>query len=272
LNAGAGLCIIEIECREVTVFNDKALDLELLTHKSLKRKITFAAGAFALLAVCVWASDPWKNADYEKWSAKDVDRILNNSPWAKSITIPYSPYLNGDRRETDQRIRIGSGANPSGVADSQIYEPSGTFTLRWNSALTLRRALYRDAVLHGTPTDDASQKYLINDEENIDLVMIPTGQTRLPPIDGSNLRGKSYLELRPSGKKIYPVIAEERAWVDARDSRGLLFSFPQRLKDGTPAIPKDVTEITFFSQVGVRRFEAKFKVAEMMLGEGADYF
>ena len=53
------------------------------------------AGAIALLAICVFATEPWKNADYEKWSAKDVDRILNNSPWAKQITIPYSSYLNG---------------------------------------------------------------------------------------------------------------------------------------------------------------------------------
>lgn len=241
-------------------------------RENLNRKTILVTGAFALLAMCVWASDPWKNSDYEKWSAKDVDKILNNSPWAKSITIPYSPYLNGDRRETDEQIRIGSAANPSGVADSRIYQPSGTFILRWNSALTFRRALYRDAVLRGLGTDDASQKYLINDEDNIDLVMIPTGQTRLPPIDGSNLRAESYLELRPSGKKIYAVIAEERAWVDAQDNRGFLFSFPQRLKDGTPAIPKDATEIVFFTQVGVRRFEAKFRAAEMMLSNGPDYF
>ncbi len=208
---------------EVAVFNIRIADRKVLTHKNLKCRMVLMAGAFALLAVCAWASDPWKNSDYEKWSAKDVDRILNNSPWAKSITIPYSPYLNGDRRETGEQVRIGSGADPSGVADSQIYQPSGTFILRWNSALTLRRALYRDAVLRGVPTDDASQKYLINDEEHIDLMMIPTGQTHLPPVDGSNLRGETYLELRPSGKKIYAVIAEVRAWVDARDSSRISF-------------------------------------------------
>ena len=254
------------------MFNDKTSDREVLTHKNLQSRMILAAGVFSLLAVCVWASDPWKNLDYEKWSPKDVDRILNNSPWAKSITIPYSPYLNGDRRETDKQVRIGSGADPSGLADSAIYEPSGTFILRWNSALTLRRALYRDAVLRGVPADDATQKYLINDEENMDLVMIPTGQTHLPPIDGYPLRAESYLELRPSGKKIYAAIAEERAWVDARDTRGFIFSFPQRLKDGTPSIPKDVTEIVFFTKIGVRRFEAKFRAADMMLGAGADYF
>jgi hypothetical protein len=253
------------------LFNARAYDREAFNRHSLRRKIGLVAGAIACFAVCVFATEPWKNADYEKWSSKDVDRILNNSPWAKQITIPYSPYLNGDSPETDQQIKIGKAGDPSG-ADSQLYHASGTFTLRWNSALTLRRALYREAVLKGMATDDASQRYLINDEENMDLVLIPTGQTLLPPTEAISLRRETYLELKPSGRKIYAVIAETRMWVDARDSRGYFFAFPQRMKDGTPSIPKDVTEILFFTQVGVRKFEAKFKVAEMMMGGEADYF
>jgi hypothetical protein len=260
-----------VECREVKLFNIQTSGWVVFNRKNLKRKIILAAGAIACLAVCVFATEPWKNADFEKWSAKDVDRILNNSPWAKQITIPYAPYLNGDSPEMDERIKIGKASDPGG-ADGQIYHANGTFTLRWNSALTLRRALYREAVLKGMGTDFASQRYLINDEENIDLVMIPTGQTLLPPTEPITLRRESYLELKPSGRKIYAVIAEERMWVDARDNRGYFFAFPQRMKDGTPSIPKDATEISFFTQVGVRKFEAKFKVAEMMMGEGADYF
>jgi hypothetical protein len=106
----------------------------------------------------------------------------------------------------------------------------------------------------------------------MDLVMIPTGQTFLPPTEPIALRRETYLELKPSGQKIYTVIAETRSWVDVRDTRGYFFAFPQRLKDGTPTIGKDVTEIDFFTQVGVRIFQAKFRPSEMMLGDGADYF
>ena len=254
------------------MFNVKTPADEKPNRNGMKSKTFLAIGAFVLLGISVWATEPWKNADFEKWSAKDVDRILNNSPWAKQITVPYTPYLNGDSPETDQQIKIGKAGDPSGVATRRIYQPNGTFTLRWNSALTLRRALYREAVLRGLGTDYASQRYLINDEENIDLVMIPTGQTLLPPTEPIALRRETYLELKPSGQKIYTVIAETRSWIDARDNRGYCFAFPQRLKDGTPSIPKDVTEIIFFTQVGVRRFEARFRPAEMMMGEGADYF
>lgn len=243
-----------------------------IIQQSLVRKMVLSVTFVATLAVCVWATEPWKNADYEKWSAKDVDKILNNSPWAKSILVPYSPYLNGDRPETDQRIQIGSGQNPSGVADSKIYHPDGTFTLRWNSALTLRRALYREAVLKGLGSDYATQRYLVNDEQNIVLTLIPTGQTQLPPMEPPALTRETYLELHPSGRKIPASLAEERAWVDARDNRGYVFCFPQRQADGSLTISKDVTEVEFFTQVGVRKFMAKFRAAEMVLGNGADYF
>jgi len=241
-------------------------------RKNLIREITLAVSFFAMLAVCVWATEPWKNADYEKWSAKDVDRILNNSPWAKSILVPYYPYLNGDRRETDEHIQIGSGKDPGGVADSKIYQPDGTFTLRWNSALTLRRALYREAVLKGLGSDYAKQRYLINDEQNITLTLLPTGQTMVPPTEPLALTRETYLELHPSGRNIAATLAEERAWVDARDNRGFVFCFPQRQADGSLTISKDVTEVEFFTQIGVRKFMAKFRAADMMLGDGADYF
>lgn len=255
------------------MFNIRTPTCEFPTHSNLKRKSILSAGAFALAAVCVLgATDPWKNADYEKWSAKDVEKILNYSPWAKTISVPHSPYLNGDRPETDQQIKIGKTSTQTDAAEELFYHPIETYTLRWNSALTLRRALYRDAVLKGLGTDDATQRYLINDDENMDLVMIPTGQTFLPPTEPIALRRETYLELKPSGQKIYTVIAETRSWVDARDHRGYFFAFPQRLKDGTPTIPKDVTEIDFFTQVGVRIFQAKFRPAEMMMGEGPDYF
>ena len=58
LNAEPGFCpIIGIEYWEVAVFNDRTADRKVLTHKNLKSKMILTAGAFALLAVCVWASD-----------------------------------------------------------------------------------------------------------------------------------------------------------------------------------------------------------------------
>jgi len=239
----------------------------------LLRKAAIAAALSALFAVFIWAaSEPWKNPDFEKWSAKDVDKILNGSPWAKTITIPYYPYLNGDSQESDTHIKIGSASNPHGVADSQIYAPTGTFVLRWNSALTMRRALYREAILHGEDSDFASHRYLINDEDNIELTMIATGQTLLPPTEAINLVEETYLEQLPSGVKIEVMNAEPRSQVDARGDEGYIFYFPQKLKNGAQTLSKDATEIEFHTQVGVRRFDAKFKPADMVGTQGVEFY
>jgi hypothetical protein len=235
-----------------------------------KVKLALVASAFAFIALSIWASEPWKTLDYQKWSLKDVDKILNNSPWAKSITLPYYPYLNGDRPETDQHIKIGSAPDPSGVADSRTYRPESIFTLRWNSALTVRRALYRDAVLRGLSADYAAHRYLIDDEEEIELTMIPIGQTLLPPAEPVTLMKETYLQLQPSGRKIQPSIAEQRPEVDSRGNDGYVFYFPKKMADGSPSIPKDATEINFFTQVGIRRFSIKFRPMEMIGTKGIE--
>jgi hypothetical protein len=237
-----------------------------------KRKVTFVVIGIALVAFCALASDSWKNTPYEKWSAKDVQMILNDSPWAKSITVPYSPFLNGNSQEADHQIKIGTASDPKELSDSRIYKPDGIFILRWNSAITLRRALYRDAVLHGIPADYAASRYLQNDPEFVELVLVPVGQTLLPPTEQSNLMSETQLQFQPSGKMIRPTSTQVRAQVNSLGQEGYVFDFPKQLPDGSPIIPKGTTQIEFFTQVGVRRFGAKFKTGDMAVHDTPDYF
>lgn len=240
--------------------------------KSQRGKTAIGIVGIALVAFCACASDSWKTTPYEKWSAKDVEKILNDSPWAKSITIPYSLLLNGDRPETDERLKIGGASNPNGVADSQIYKPDGIFILRWNSAITVRRALYRDAVAHGIPADYANDRYLKNDPEFMELVMVPVGQTLLPPTEEPTLLRETTLQFQPSGKVVHPTNAQARGQVNSLGQEGYIFDFPKLAADGKSIIPKETTQIEFFTQVGVRRFGAKFKPADMMIHDVLDYY
>ncbi len=237
-----------------------------------KRKAAFVAIGVALAVFCAWASDSWKNTPYEKWSAKDVQKILNDSPWAKSITIPYTQFLNGNSQEADNQIKIGSATDPSGVADFRIYKPDGIFILRWNSAITLRRALYRDAVLHDIPADYAASRYLQNNPEFIELVLVPVGQTLLPPTEQSNLMAETTLQFQPSGRIIRPTTTVVGGQVSSLGQEGYIFDFARQLPDGSSIIPKGTTQIEFFTQVGVRRFAAKFKTSEMAIHDSPDNF
>ncbi len=242
-----------------------------------KSKVVLAAGALALLTVCAWASDPWKSKPYEKWTPKEVQKILNDSPWAKIITLPYDPYLNGDRPEYHDKVQIGRVPHdpvedPVPNAVSKTFKPDATFVLRWNSARTVRRALYRDAVLRAISPAGAARRYLSDDPNVIELVLIAVGQTRLPPAERSTLLQKTYLRLQPSGRQIFPTRVRVRSGVDNLNDEGYIFEFPRKLANGSPAIPQQTAQIDFFLQVGVRIFQAKFRPEEMVGSDGADAY
>ena len=46
-------------------------------------------GFFIALALAgtVLAADAWRAKDYKQWDSKDVDKILNDSPWVKVVQI-----------------------------------------------------------------------------------------------------------------------------------------------------------------------------------------
>ncbi len=241
------------------------------------RKSVFAIGFFAALAICTLASDAWKTKPYEKWTAQEVEKILSDSPWAKAILLPNYPYLNGDSHETDKQVKIGKADDP--VTDplaipsalTRTFKPEGTFVLRWNSSRTMRRAIYRDAVLHGLPADFA-QHYLLDAPEQLELVLVAVGQTLLPPVEESTLLKETFIQLQPSGEKIYASRVRVRDLVDARGDEGYVFDFPIKSTESSHALLRSATVVEFFTQVGVRKFNAKFHTAEMVNRDGSDLF
>jgi hypothetical protein len=231
----------------------------------------------ALAAVCAAASDPWKSKPYDKWTKKEVEKILNNSPWAQVVRVPYHPSLGGERVEQQQKIQIGktvwdpaNDSEPNAVKDT--FEPDSTFVVRWNSALTIRRALFRDALLRGVPKNEAARRYLEQRADEFELVLVPVGQTFLPPTEPSTLLRNTYLELQPSGEKLIPIRAQARREVDASRREGYAFQFRRLLADGTPAIPQGVVRIDFFTQVGPRMFRARFQLDKMFAPEDLDLY
>src|ERR1700683_1767932 len=55
------------------------------------RKATMGCAAALALAGLLWAaSDPWKAKPYSQWDANEVRKVLNDSPWAKLVTVPAS--------------------------------------------------------------------------------------------------------------------------------------------------------------------------------------
>jgi hypothetical protein len=107
----------------------------------------------ALGAVGLCADDSWRNTAFDRWSQKDCDRILSNSPWSKSYTakVPVIVPINRDP------FKGGSGSRPGGSIGSTVstesaegegvHEPGLTYTVSFRTAKPVRQAVARLALI-----------------------------------------------------------------------------------------------------------------------------
>jgi hypothetical protein len=230
---------------------------------------------FALLAGSDARAQVWKSKPPEKWTEKDVAKILNDSPWAKTVLVPYSPYLSGDKPEVVSRTQIGGVPydcvnDPRPTACTDTFKPNSIFVLRWNSARIVQLALQRDATQRGNSSPTYTERSA-RQEDEIELVLIPQGQTMLPPAEIATLVRTTYLECQPSRERILPLRANSRKVVDSSGRESYVFVFPASRTDASPTIPPGTTVIEFFSQVGPRVFAAKFKLRDMQSPSGPDF-
>lgn len=233
----------------------------------MRRRETVLVAAFlASVAACVFAAEPWKSKDYEKWTSKEVEKILNDSPWAHQMTSPHAPHEGGAVAEAGGST---TGNDPLHAQDSTSRTENG-FILRWNSSNTVRRALYRQAVLKGTDPAAAKESYLDEaDTDDYQLVLISAAKTILPWNDTQPIKQEAYLEFEPSKTRVSPATAKVEEMVDARGHRGFAFWFPKQT-DGKATIPEGTVSVVFHMHIGSSTLVAAFKPGEMIGADGPD--
>ena len=74
-----------------------------------------------LAAICVWAADFWTAKSYTDWNDKDIQKMLNDSPWAHKMTVelgggPGGP--GGGRGEAGGFGGAGAAEGGPGIAET----------------------------------------------------------------------------------------------------------------------------------------------------------
>lgn len=97
---------------------------EFRMSKSRKAVLTFICLAMPL---AVWAADFWDTKPYQNWSAKETQRMMEDSPWAATVTVsgPWSNVVSVDPNTT------------------RGYDPEMSYILQFRSALPIRKAQVR---------------------------------------------------------------------------------------------------------------------------------
>jgi hypothetical protein len=241
-----------------------------------------------LLAAAVWAGgDPWKSKPYQQWDAKDVRKVLDGSPWARSVQVE-APWLNGDAAaggtdggSTSQPGPARSGPSPrtgpgggGGAADAASGGPQtaalATFLVRWASSRTIREAVIRNLVLAGQMKEDAAAQQLAQPVETYEIVVAGPDMRPFQSVDEKILQNGAFLIDRKTKQKVAPTSVKIQNTEDGKKIQSVAFFFPKKSDSGISTIADDEKVVDFLCVVTNVKIDASFDTSKMMDTSGRD--
>ncbi|MGH9788141.1 MAG: hypothetical protein ACRD4U_05505 [Candidatus Acidiferrales bacterium] len=179
------------------------------------------------------AGEPWEEKRFEKWTRKEVDKILHDSPWARPA-----------------RLR---GIDISG----------GNLYVRWASARTIQQALVRRGLLMGTMSTTKTEPILAEPEPE-HLIVLFGRDVRIAAfktLTEDGVRKDAYLELSRTKERI--PASEVEIIRDGTMPMGIAFRFPRQLGQ-QPSIPADESRVKFFCQLAEAYVSIQFDLRKMV--------
>jgi hypothetical protein len=222
----------------------------------------FVATFFAI-AVCLPAADFWAKPSTE-WSDKDLQKMITNSPWARSFNPPNPGGGLGDSGAPPPLSEGrggrggggGGGAAPAGGPPG-AGGPVPTIYARWQSALPVKQAFVRLKFGDQAATSPEAKKLLEREEPDYEIVV--SGPLRSLLRGDSETLKKAIMEassLSAKGKDVKPSdvrIALSQA------SNDMVFLFPR-----TTPFTVDDKEVEFLTKFGELTVKFKFKLKDMV--------
>ena len=232
---------------------------------------TFSALLVGAIAMC--GADFWNAKDPAQWTQEEIERLLNDSPWARPTNISFDlPGMQPEAKGPPGRF-AGDGGYKGGAyprrgrypdEDEPAREPHGlpsfVATIRWESALPLQQALLRSQA--ATPADTSDNPYVIA------VLGVPIPGNRAdqasarkggpPPRDLESVREELLASTKLIRKSKAPI-APADVKIDASKAAGeIRFYFPRK-----DPISIDDKELTFEMHLGRMRLEQKFHPKDM---------
>lgn len=226
-----------------------------------------------LTAALLAASEPWKEKKYTDWSDKDIEKVLRDSPWAKTVNLALSAPgggAPGSGRRGSPGGGGGFGSPSSEPADPVMgsmnrergaeVESGGArreipLIVRWQTALPVRQALARRQLDTGRFTPEKAAEYLRQIPDR--YVVVVSGMPR-PVLAGTNpekLKAETVLKTGDGQK-----IALEDIKMSTAQLPDIFFIFPRTADLGVNS--KTVEFITTLGRFEIRK---KFSLKDMVV-------
>ncbi len=207
----------------------------------------------------LWAAEPWKEKPYTAWTQKDVEKIAQDSPWARMVAV-LGAGAPGDSAIARSEI---SGTQP--LNDTSTGQAQTKYLVQWVSALTMRQMRVRGAQLAGRENPEESAAILAANPPYFILAVVGSNLSAFDEMKEERTKAASYLELKSSKKRISPD-AVQFFRQGGRLTQVIIF-FARQVED-TPVIDPSETKVDFHCQVGKSELEAGFDLRKMVTQDG----
>jgi hypothetical protein len=217
---------------------------------------------------------------WTRWSKKDAENMLNNSPWAQTQTDTDSAEMFFSPT-SDPRLGRGTANDQSRLESGASNQSLNVkYNVRFFSARPVRRALMRMIQLQQKDLEpDVIERMnnfadLPSTDSIIIAVTIESSDKRslgkvmqiVNSAATGTLKNKTYLE-RNDGKRLFL----EEYLPPGKDGFGARFIFP-RLVDEQPFLTSESSEVRFVSEFDRSvKLNTTFKLASMMLDGKLEY-
>ncbi len=234
----------------------------------LRKCIVFTA-AIAVLAAAAAAADFWEKSKFTEWSEKDAQKMLRDSPWARTVEVraggPGGGGRSGGRRgggggggaggfDGGGDIGGGGGGGRAGM-DLPDLGPTTTLIVRWHTALPVRQAVCRLRFKDEAATSPEAAKMLQPETQRyvVGIAGLPPQLLRGKPAE---LKGKAHLNIK--GK---PPIEAASVQADRGPGGGSLYLiFP---REGNPITLED-KEVEVVVKLPAADIKRKFRLKDMV--------
>jgi hypothetical protein len=263
------------------------------------RKAILGILATAILAAVCWASgDPWKEKPYTQWDDKDVQKIMSDSPWMRTVIVaadwnkgggggydmpgdnprPAAPSGGGGGgmgKPGSAGGGGGGGSAPSGGGgyggdDSGPSIPQAQFSVYWMSSRTMRAALGRRQVLHSGRDAAEVDAFVSKPMDEYEIVLQGRDMNPFVNNDEKFFQANALLEVKKSKDKIAPSRVTLERGADGKTVTGAFFYFPKKSASGENEIAPDEKGVTFSVKLGKTTLKADFDPRKMDDQKGSD--
>jgi hypothetical protein len=235
--------------------------------------------------VSLWAADFWQAKPFTEWSEKDIQKMMESSPWSK----PFSVALAANTPEnTRGGRRAGSTTGGSSGGVSQMNGPAGTteqgglgryagsagdpggavptlnLVVRWQSAMPVREAVVKAKFGSEAATSPEAKKAL---EEPVNHYILAIRGVPQGALQGDSEEVKKQMlsqgMLLIRGKD--PIKPVDFLMQGSGRATEVLFAFPK-----TTPITEEDKEVEFVVHIGDYNIKQKFRLKDMLVNGKLD--